>query len=92
MFLTYDALGIKLTGTLEGCDGCARYKSKERAVRKIKYTQETNTGKRIFVDTTDPFPKILIKNRYWIVAVEDYIHYSWLLFTTTKSQLPRKTQ
>ena len=66
--LTYDAMGVKLTGTLQVCDGCARSKSKSRAVRKKKYTRASKPGERIFVDTTGPFPEMLIGNQYCIVV------------------------
>ena len=55
--LTYDALGIKLTGKLEVCDGCEKSKTKERAVRKKTYTRDKNPVERVFVDTTGPFPQ-----------------------------------
>ena len=89
--LTYDALGVKLTGTLEVCDGCTRSKEIFRAVRKKTYTRFTKQGERIFVDTTGLFPESLIWNRYRIGVVDDYNSYSWSLFTKTKLQLPKKT-
>ena len=53
--LTYDALGVNMTGTLKVCDGCARPKAKTGAFRKKTYTRATNLGEMIFVDTTGPF-------------------------------------
>ena len=38
MRLTYDALGIKVTGVLEVYDGCARSKTKLHAFIKKTYT------------------------------------------------------
>ena len=54
--LTYDALGVHMTGTIEVFGGCARSKAKAHAVRKNTYTQTTNTGEIIFVDTAGPIP------------------------------------
>ena len=90
--LTYNALGVKFTGTLQVCDGCARSKEKERATRKKTYKRESKPGERIFVNTTGPFPKSLIHNRYWIGVLYDYSRYSWSLFTKTKSQLTNKME
>ena len=38
--VTYNDLGIKLTGTLRVCDGCERPKAKVRTVRKKTYTRD----------------------------------------------------
>ena len=42
--LTYDNLGVQLTGTLEVCDGCTFSEVKLCAVRKKNYTWATNPG------------------------------------------------
>ena len=73
--ITYNDLGVKLTGTLQACDGCTRPKEKERAVRKKTYTRASHPGERIFVDKTGPFPESLIGNRYWIGVVYNYSRY-----------------
>ena len=90
MRLTYDDLGVKLTGTLEVFDRCARSKAKAYAVINKTYPRATNMGEIIFVDTTGPFPEILIGYRYWNFLVDDYNRYSWRLFTKTTSLLPMK--
>ena len=89
MRTTYNALGVKLTGTLQLYDGCTQSKAKARAVRKNTYTRVSQPEERIFVDTTGPFPESLIGNRDWIDVVDDYSRYSWSFFTITKSQLPK---
>ena len=76
----YNAIGIKLTGTLYVCDGCARYKAKARAVRKNTYTIVSQPGEIVFLDTTGLFPDNLIRNRYWIGAVDHYSRYSCSFF------------
>ena len=42
------------------------------------------------METTGPFPEILLGDRYWIGIVHDNIQYSWILFTKAKLQLPKK--
>ena len=89
---TYNALGVKLTGTQQVCDGSARSKEKERAVRKKTYTRASHPGERIFVDTTGPFPGSFIGNRYWIGVLDDHIRYSCIFFTKTRSQLTKNME
>ena len=92
MCTTYNALGVKLTGTLQVYDGCARYKAKYCTVRKKTYTRVSQPVERIFVDTTGPFSEIFIWNRYWIGILDNYSHYSWSFSTKTKLQLPKKME
>ena len=88
--LTYDALSIKLIETIEVFDGCSISKSKACGVRKKTYTRSTKTAERIFVDTTGPIIESLFGNGYWIGLIKNYILYSRIFFTKTKSQLPKK--
>ena len=60
--IIYNALGFKLTGMLQGCDGCDRSKSKARDARKKTYTRASKPVERMFLDTTGPFPESLIGN------------------------------
>ena len=90
--ITYNALGVKLTGTLQVCDGFARSKAKACVVRKNTYTRSSQMGENIFVDTTGPFPEILIGNWYCIGVVNDYSRYSLSFFTKTKLQLKKKME
>ena len=82
--IIYDDLGVKLTGPLNSCDGYDRSKEKARTFRKKTHTKASKLGEIIFVDTTGPYPDILIGNRYWICVVNNYILYSCCLFMKTK--------
>ena len=88
--ITYNAIGIKLTDTLQACDRCTSSTVKSRVVSKNTYTRVSQPLERIFVETAGPFSKRLVGNWYWIGVVEYYSHYSWSLFTKTKSQLLKK--
>ena len=90
MRLTYNALGIKLTGTLQVCDISTRSKLKSHAVRKKVYTGASKPGESMFVDIPGPFPEILIGNWYWIGLVDNCGNYYWGVFTKTKLQLKKK--
>ena len=92
LYITYNALGVKLTGTLQVCDVCARSKSKSHAVINKTYTRVSNSVESICVDTTGPFPESLIGNWYCIGVVNDYSRYSLSFFTKTKLQLPKKME
>ena len=92
MRITYNALGVKLTGTLQVCDGCARSKEKYCAARKKTYKRVSNLGERTFVATTSLFLESLISNQYWIGVVDDHNRNSWSFFMNTKSQLPKKME
>ena len=48
--LTYDPMGVQLTGTLDVCDSCAQSKAKSFAERKKTYTQRKIQG-RVFLWT-----------------------------------------
>ena len=48
LHITYNALGVKLTGTLQVCDGFVRSKAKPRAVRK-KNIQERLSQEKLFL-------------------------------------------
>ena len=43
--------------------------------------KSVTSGRKDFVETTGPFPEILIGNSYWIGVVDDYSRYSWSFFT-----------
>ena len=90
--ITYNALGVKLTGSLQVCDRCARSKEKSRKFRKKTYNIALHPGEKFFVDTTGPFLESFIGNRYCIGILDGYSHYSWSLFMKTKSQLPNKME
>ena len=90
--INYKALGVKLTGTLQVYDGCARSKEKARTVRKKTCMRVSQPVERIFVDTTGTFPESLIGNWYWIGVVHHCSRYSWSFFMNTKLQLTKKME
>ena len=85
-------MGVKLTGTLQFCDGCSRSKEKSRSVRKKTYTRASNQGESVFVNTTGLFPESLIGGRYWIGVIDDYSRCYWSLFMNAKLEVPNKME
>ena len=90
--IKYNAPGVKLTGTLQVCDGCEKSKANVRVVRVNNYKIASHLGERVFVDNTGPFLESLIGNWYWIGVVDDYSRYSWGFFMKTKAQLPKNME
>ena len=82
--ISYNALIVKLTGTLQFCGGCAEYKAKAPSVRKNTYMIVSHPGENIFVYRTGPFPESLIANWCWIGIVDYYSRYSWGFLTKPK--------
>ena len=71
LHITQNTLSIKLTGTLQVCERCARSKEKAHAPIRKTYTRASNIG-----DTTGTFMDSLIGNQYWIGVVDDCSRYS----------------
>ena len=90
--ITYNYIGVKITGTLQFCGGCAKSKEKPPSVRKNNYMIASQPGERIFVYTTGPFTESLISNLYLIGVVDYYSRYSLIFFTKIKSLLPKKME
>ena len=88
--ITYNALGVKLTGTIQIFGGCARSKAKSRAVQKNTYMRASHLGASIFVYKTGPFPYSLIGNWYWIVVVDNYSCYYGSFLTKNQLKLSKK--
>ena len=76
--IAYNALSVKLTGTLQVCNGCAKFKAKACVVRKKTYTRASQLGESIFMDTNGPLLEILIGNWYCMVVVDYHIIYYWI--------------
>ena len=85
--ITFNALGVKLTGKLKACDGCCRANAKAKAVRKVTNTIAEKIGERLFVDTSGPYPETSAGNKYWICVVDDKTRKSWSEFRRTKSEI-----
>ena len=90
LLIDYYALGVKLTVTLQECNGCAKFKAKSCVVRKNTYTRVSQLGESIFMENTSSFLDILIGNRYGIVVVGYYISYYWILLTKPSHNYRRR--
>ena len=87
--VTFNALGVKLTGNLVPCDGCCRANAKAKGVRKWTTTSADSIGERLYVDTSGPYPETESGSKYWICIVDDKTRKSWSKFRKTKSEMPK---
>ena len=71
MCTTYNAIGVKLAGTLQVCNDWAKSNEKARTVKNKTYTRASQPGEFFFYKT-GPFPVSLIGNWYWVSVVDDY--------------------
>ena len=82
--------GIKLTGSLDTCDGCSRAKARAKNLNKTTNIKATKPGERLFLDTSGPYPVSTGGNRYWIKIVDDFSRKSMSVFVSNKNQLTSK--
>ena len=81
-------LNIKLQGKMDNCGGCGRVKARTLAVTKTCNVKGTKKGERNFIDATGPFPETLGgKNKYYMVAVDDFTDMTWVHFAKKKSEM-----
>ena len=73
--LTYDDIGVHLTGAIEIYDGCACLKKNIICLGR-KHMHGQKYGRNIFVDRIGPFAESLIGEGYCIGVIDDYICYS----------------
>ena len=72
-------LGIKVTGRLGCCDGCAGGKGIRKAVAKSTSCAEKRM-QRLFVDLTGPIQKSTGGAQYCLMIVDDAINMGWPVF------------
>ena len=89
---TMKSLGIKMTGVMYTCEGCALAKAKAKSVPKITMSKATQPGERLCTDISGPYKKSILGNDYWILVVDDYTGKSWSFFVKKKSQLASKIE
>ena len=80
---------ITLTSNSKTCVGCLESKAKRKPVKKSTDTRATEPDKRIFVDTSGPFPKRLRGHRYLFKDVDEYSRKNWNHFMKNKHELPK---
>ena len=79
--------GVKLTGKLSACEGCAYAKARQKRVQKNTNTKAEKPGERIFIDTAGPFHETPSGTRYWTQMVDDFSSYGWVEFHHHKSKI-----
>ena len=80
-------LGIKLTGNFQSCPGCMYAKAKQKKVNKLSKVRATESGERLFIDTSGPYPRSLGGNTYWLKIVDDFSRKNWNFLMKKKSEV-----
>ena len=83
-------LGIKPTGSWTTCDGCARAKARQKALRKVTDVKASGPYERMFLDTSGPFAETPAGSRYWGKLLDDWSGNCDDFYMKAKSQVPKK--
>ena len=79
--------GVKPTGTLKTCDGCARAKATQKRTNKNTDTKATKPDERYYMDTSGPYAQTIGGNRYWIKFIDDYSKKSFDFYVVRKKSV-----
>ncbi len=79
--------GIRLTGNLSVCEGCAYGKAHQRPVKKFTQSRASLPLERIFVDTSLLPNKSLGGSKFWIMVVDDATRFKRSYFVKSKDGL-----
>ena len=81
--------GFRLTGTLSPCDACGIAKASQSRISKTTEIKATKPGERLYMDTTGPFSKASLKDKYLHGAVDDYSGKMFAQFSNTKKNMAK---
>jgi hypothetical protein len=86
-------LGIKVTGELSPCFGCAQAKARQKNTAKEAKKPATKPGERFFLDLSGPFMPSIGGSKYcWIKMVDKFLNKSFDKYIKTKYQLPEEVR
>ena len=78
---------VNVYGKLSRCAGCGLIKSRAKATTRTCHKKATSIGERIFIDTTEPYPKSRGGMKYWMCAVDDFSDKAWTHFAPSKDHM-----
>jgi hypothetical protein len=70
---TAGKFGIKISGKLSPCFGCAQAKARQKNTAKLPITPATKPGERMFLDLSGPFEKSIAGSKYWLKMVDEFL-------------------
>jgi hypothetical protein len=76
-----------LLGKLEVCVGCIEAKAKAKPIAKTTITKACCPGERLFIDTSGPYAKSVIGNKYWILILDNFPRMKWSFFWKQNSDI-----
>jgi hypothetical protein len=89
---TAKELGIKTTGKLSPCFGCAQAKARQKNTSKEAKNPATKPGERFFLDLSGPFAPSIGRSKYWLKMVDEFSNKSFDKYIKTKDQLPEEVR
>ena len=81
--------GWDIVRELKVCAGCVDAKAKAKPVAKFTVQKAGHPGERLFIDTSGPYAKSVIGNKYWMVIVDDFSPMKWSFFRKQKSDISK---
>jgi hypothetical protein len=69
---TAKEFGIKVTGKLSPCFGCAQAKARQKNTSKEAKNPATKPGERFFLDLSGPFAPSIAGSKYWLKMVDEF--------------------
>ena len=87
--LTAEYYGIKLRGTLDPCEDCARAKARQRNLGHGNESKKNeNPGERLGFDLSSVKTESLGGSKYWLLVVDHATDHAWSFFLKSKSLVP----
>jgi hypothetical protein len=80
--------GIKATGTLSTCNGCARAKAKQKRMNKVSDMKSTYAGQRWYLNTSGPYNETIKGSHYWVKLMDAFSEKCFDQYVKQKSKVP----
>jgi hypothetical protein len=81
---------LKLKGELKVCEDCVVAKARKKNDYQHWKGGSQALGERVYVDISSIRDKSYGGSRFWVLIVDDYTDYCWIIFLKTKSDLKVK--
>jgi hypothetical protein len=81
---------LKLKGELKVCEDCALAKARQKNVNQDWKGGSQAPGERVYLDISSIRDKSYGGSRFWVLIVDDYTDYCWIIFLKTKGDLKVK--
>jgi hypothetical protein len=91
--MTMEGFGWKVLGEMEPCDGCLQFKAKAKGgSHKPTKIQATESGERLFLDTTGPYQMSAGGTKYNVHVVDKKTNMGWVAHVVQRNAVPKKLE